>query len=237
MSNIAIPSNQQSLLVTPVDGSGTVISTSTLALEGGGNLAAINTKLGEVQASPTTNTVLARLKSIADAINPPTNFTVTTVCLTTALVESSISLTSAKKIACYSRTNTIFRLSTTSGNTINTQNFEIVLNGNEYYQDGINFTGTLYFSAETLPTPVTVANCTTTSGSPTVTSSNSFSSAVIGQAVSGTGIPANTFIIRRAADGLSITLGDASGNTVNATASGTVTLTFSGAVIRISRWT
>lgn len=34
-----------------------------------GNLATINTKLGEVQATPTANTVLARLKAIEDALN------------------------------------------------------------------------------------------------------------------------------------------------------------------------
>ena len=167
----------------------------------------------------------------------PTTFAVSTICLVTALAEGSLAFANAKKIVIYSRTNTTFRLSTTSGNTINTQNFEAVLSGNEYYQDGINFTGSYFFSAETLPTPVTVLACATTNGSANVTSANSFSAAVIGQAVTGTGIPANTFVIRRAADGLSITLGNAAGATVNATATGSVTLTFSGAVIRISRWT
>jgi hypothetical protein len=57
----------------------------------------------------------------------PTTFTTSTVCLTTALTESSIALTSAKKVAIFSRTNTPIRLSTTSGNTINTQNFEVIL--------------------------------------------------------------------------------------------------------------
>jgi hypothetical protein len=146
-------------------------------------------------------------------------------------------LTGAKKIAIFSRTNTPIRFSTTSGDTINTQNFEVILTGNEYSESGINFTGSYFFSAESLPTAVTVAASSTTSGSPTVSSSNSFSAVQIGQAVSGTGIPANTFVIRRAADGLSITLGNASGSTVNATATGSVTLTFSGAVVRVSRWT
>ena len=142
-----------------------------------------------------------------------------------------------KKIAIYSRTNTTFRLSTISGNTINTQNFEAVLSGNEYSESEINFTGSYFFSAETLPTPVTVLACATTNASSTVTSTNSFSAILIGQAVTGTGIPANTFVIARAANGLSITLGNAAGATVNATANGSVTLNFSGAVIRIARWT
>ena len=167
----------------------------------------------------------------------PTTFAVSTICLNTALVEASIAFVNAKKIAIYSRTNTAFRLSTISGNTINTQNFEAVLSGNEYLESGINFTGSYFFSAETLPTLVTVLACATTNGSANVTSANSFSSAVIGQAVAGTGVPANTFVIRRAADGLSITLGNASGATVNATATGSVSLAFSGAVIRIARWT
>lgn len=169
-------------------------------------------------------------------LQPSTTFTVSTVCLVTALVESFIALTGVKILAMHSRTNTVFRLSTTSGNTTNTQNFESILSGNEYYQNGINFTGSFFFSAETLPTPVTVLACATTNASANVTSANSFSAVVIGQAVTGTGIPANTFVIRMAADGLSITLGNAAGVTVNATATGSVTLVFSGAVIRISRW-
>ena len=136
-----------------------------------------------------------------------------------------------------SRTSTAFRLSTTSGNTINTQNFEAISTGKEYYQDGINFTGSFFFSAETLPIPTTVLACAITNGNANVTSTNSFNNVVIGQAVTGIGIPANTFVIRRAVDNLSITLGNASGTTVNATANGSVTLIFSGVVIRISRWT
>ena len=171
------------------------------------------------------------------AIQPPTTRTTATVCLTTALSESNLVVSAVKILEMDSRTNTPFRFSFTSGNTINTQNFTTVRTGNQEYQPDINFTGTIYFSAESLPTPVTVAACSTTNGSPTVSSTNSFNAAVLGQAVSGTGIPANTFVIRKAADNLSVTLGDANGATVNATATGSVTLTFSGAVIRISRWT
>ena len=171
-------------------------------------------------------------------IQPPTTYLVSTVCLVAALIESStITFTNVKKLAIESRTNTSFRLSTISGDTINTQNFEAVLTGREYYQDGINFTGNFFFSAEALPTPIIVLACAITNGSANVTSANSFSSAVIGQAVTGTGIPASIFVIRRAADGLSITLGNAAGATVNATATASVSLTFSGAVIRIARWT
>lgn len=191
------------------------------------NLMDLQSQLGLITALSSTNGVL----------QPATTFTASTVCLTTALTESSVALTSAKKIAMHSRTNTAFRISSTSGNTINTQNFEAVLTGNEYYQDGINFTGSFFFSAETLPTPITVLACATTNNNSNVTSANSFNAAVIGQAVTGIGIPANTFVIARAANGLSITLGNAAGATVNATITNTVTLTFSGAVIRISRWT
>ena len=171
------------------------------------------------------------------AIQPATTRATSVICLTTALAESSIALSAVKILELDSRTNTPFRFAFTSGNTINTQNFTTVRTGNQEYQPDVNFTGTIFFSAESLPTPITVAACSTTNGSPTVTSANSFAAAVIGQAVSGTGIPASTFIIRRAVDGLSITLGDANGAAVNATATGSVTLTFSGAVIRISRWT
>jgi hypothetical protein len=170
---------------------------------------------------------------------PATTRTTSVICLTTALSESSIALSAVKILELDSRTNTPFRFAFTANNTINTQNFTTVRTGNQEYQPDINFTGTIFFSAETLPTPVDVAACSTTDGSPTVSSANSFNAAVIGQAVSGTGIPANTFVIRRAANGLSITLGDANGTVVNATANATssATLTFSGAVIRVSRWT
>ena len=220
---------------------GTNLNTSLLALESGGNLAGINNKLpilGQALAAASTPVVLAVAQITAlTPLQPPPTFAASTVCLTTALTESSIALTGAKILAMHSRTNTTFRISTISGNTINTQNFESVLNGNEYYQDGINFTGSFFFSAETLPTPVTVLACATSNNSANVTSANSFSDILIGQAVTGTGIPANTFVIARAANGLSITLGNSTGSTVNATANGSVTLTFSGAVIRISRWT
>jgi len=196
-------------------------------------IALLPTSLGTKTAANS----FAVIEASDSPLQPASTFAASTVCLTTALSEGSLALTNAKKIAMFSRTSTSFRISTTANNTINTQNFEPILSGNKYYQDGINFTGTFYFSAETLPTPITVASCTTTNGSSNVTSSNSFSAVTIGQAITGTGIPANTFVIRRAANGLSITLGDSSGNTVNATASGTVTLTFSGAVIHISRWT
>lgn len=47
---------------------GTNLNTSALALESGGNLAAIPSRLGEVQASPTANTVLDRLKALLTGI-------------------------------------------------------------------------------------------------------------------------------------------------------------------------
>jgi hypothetical protein len=218
-------------------GGGGGASTSALQTTGNNSLSSIDSKLPTSLGAKTVANSLSIAIATDSALQPPTTFIASTVCLTTALSESSIALTAAKKLAIFSRTNTTFRISSTSGNTINTQNFEAILSGNEYFEDGINFTGSLFFSAETLPTAVTVAACSTTNGSATVTSANSFSAAVIGQAVSGTGIPANTFVIRRAANGLSITLGNANGNTVNATATGSVMLTFSGAVIRISRWT
>lgn len=43
---------------------GTNLNTSALALESGGNLAGVNTRIGEVQASPTANTLLDRLKAL-----------------------------------------------------------------------------------------------------------------------------------------------------------------------------
>lgn len=67
----------------------------------------------------------------------------------------------------------------------------------------------------------TVASCTTTSGSPTVTAS-SFPKVVPRQAVTGTGIPANTTVL--SVSGGTLTL------SANATASGTVTLTFGTAI-------
>jgi len=194
--------------------------------------------------SPTLANLLALQAELAaitgsSAIQPATTRTTSVICLTTALSEASIALSAVKILELDSRTNTPFRFALTANNTTNTQNFTTVRPGNQEYQPDINYTGNIFFCAETLPTPVTVAACSTTNESPTVSSANSFSSVQLGQAVSGTGIPANTFVIRRATDGLSITLGDANGTVVNATANATssVTLTFSGAVIRVSRWT
>lgn len=166
----------------------------------------------------------------------PTIYTISTLCLTDPLVERSIALTGVKKLSINSRTNTPFRLSPVVNNTINTQNFETVNSGIEYFQDDINFTGTLYISSDIIPTALTISNCITTASSSTITSANSFNSIIIGQSVGGTGIPANTFVIARSVNGLSITLGNSDGLPINATADGNVTLTFGGAVIRISKW-
>lgn len=48
---------------------GTNLNTSALALESGGNLAGLVTRTGEVQATPTSNTILGRLKDIFDRLN------------------------------------------------------------------------------------------------------------------------------------------------------------------------
>lgn len=68
---------------------------------------------------------------------------------------------------------------------------------------------------------INVASCTTTSGSATLTTTGNFdtSGIVIGMKVTGTGIPADTFV-SAIASATSLTLNK------NATASGTVTLTF-----------
>lgn len=66
---------------------GTNLNTSALALESGGNLAAIVTRLGEVQATPTSNTVLSRLKAINDTLAG--GITVTTGGLTDTQLRAS----------------------------------------------------------------------------------------------------------------------------------------------------
>jgi hypothetical protein len=74
--------------------------------------------------------------------------------------------------------------------------------------------------ASTDPPSFTVANSTTTSGSPTVTTTNNgFQSVQVGDVVTGTGIAASTTVTAKANNN-TITLSN------NATASGTVTLTF-----------
>jgi len=76
-------------------------------------------------------------------------------------------------------------------------------------------------------TSFTVTSCTTTSGSPVVTTTGDFltSGVKVGMGVTGTGVPAGTKVLR-ITSATSLTLGDSAGATVNATASGTVTLTF-----------
>ncbi len=74
--------------------------------------------------------------------------------------------------------------------------------------------------ASTDPASFTVANCTTTSGSPTVTTTgNGFANVKVGDVVTGTGIAGSTTVTDKANNN-TITLSN------NATASGTVTLTF-----------
>lgn len=68
------------------------------------------------------------------------------------------------------------------------------------------------------PPAFTVEDCSTTNDSPTVTTSNSFAWARVGDTVSGTGIPAETTIAAIVSD-TEITLSE------DATATGTVTLT------------
>lgn len=168
--------------------------------------------------------------SINSTIQTATTRSATTLALANALTEQSVALTNAKKISIHCRSNVDLRFDTVSGNTINTANFTTIRAGNEYYESDLNFTGTLYFSTESIPSS-TVASCTTTAGSPTVTAaSGAFSSITLGQAVTGTGIPVNTTVVARNAAGSSITLSQ------NATAAGTVTLTFAGAVIRVEVW-
>ena len=72
---------------------------------------------------------------------------------------------------------------------------------------------------------ITVASCTTTNGSAVVTTTGSFttSGVVAGQKVTGTGIPANTYVLTKDS-ATQITLSS------NATAAGTVTLTFPGPI-------
>jgi hypothetical protein len=82
---------------------------------------------------------------------------------------------------------------------------------------------------------VTVASVTTTSGSASATvASGGFLSVVAGMLVTGTGIPAGTVV--NALSGNTLTLGDLKGNTVNASASGTVTLTFQGGALAQAIW-
>ena len=81
MSDLTLATGQKSLLVTPVDATGAVISGGGGG-GGGGTASSSNqliqiSQIGEVQANPTANTVLDRLKTIATtlatiATNPAT---------------------------------------------------------------------------------------------------------------------------------------------------------------------
>lgn len=188
---------------------------------------AIRDRLPSAGTASETTLVQVRDRPI---IQPATTRTTTTTALTTALQEASVPLTNAKKLSIHARNNVDIRFDTTLGNTINTPNFTTIRAGQEYSETELNFSGTLYFSAETIPS-TSVASCTTTSGSPTVTAgAGAFSGITLGQAVTGTGIAANTIVVARNAAGSSITLSQ------NATASATVSLTFTGAVVRIESW-
>ncbi len=60
--------NDVTVTGTVTANAGTNLNTSALALEAGGNLAGLVTRVGEVQASPTANTVLDRLKALLTGI-------------------------------------------------------------------------------------------------------------------------------------------------------------------------
>jgi hypothetical protein len=79
--------------------------------------------------------------------------------------------------------------------------------------------------ASTTPPTFTVASVVTTNGSPTITVTNAgFANVVVGDGVSGTGIPASTTVLAKASDN-SITL------SANATAGGTITATITPVAI------
>lgn len=85
-----------------------------------------------------------------------------------------------------------------------------------------------------------VASCTTTNGSHTVTApGGSFANVQKGMSVAGTGIPANTYVgsvVTGASDSLTLVQGDLA-TAQSATASGTVTLTFPGPYSLLEKWT
>jgi hypothetical protein len=85
----------------------------------------------------------------------------------------------------------------------------------------------------------TVASCTTTSGSATVTASGgSFANVQQGMSVTGTGIPASTYVgtvVTGSADSLTLVTSNLT-TAVDATASGTVTLTFPGPYSLAEQW-
>ncbi|MBI3583168.1 MAG: DUF2341 domain-containing protein [Nitrospinae bacterium] len=112
-----------------------------------------------------------------------------------------------------------------SGNYMRIVSQESNTNPTNYWSLAINPSGQLVhcdsLSSFTAPVGITVANSTTTSGSATVLTTNNFSTAGVkaGLAVTGTGIDVDTYV-KQVNSGTQITLSK------NATASGTVTLTF-----------
>jgi len=86
----------------------------------------------------------------------------------------------------------------------------------------------------------TVAHCTTTRGSATVTApGGSFASVQKGMSVAGTGLPASTYVgkvVTGSSDSLTLVASDLA-TAVDATASGTVTLTFPGPYSLAEHWT
>jgi ABC-type iron transport system FetAB permease component len=213
---------------------------------GGGGGGASATDIGNaVNGTPITGESLEAggaggtgwLSSLRKALAPPRTRTTSSVVITTALTESTFTLSNVRQFEIGNRSSVPLRYSFVANNTINGANFTSVSrNTMSRSESDILVTGTLYVSAESLPTPLAISS-TTTSGSPTVTTAASFSSAIVGQAISGTGILANTRIGSINAAGTSLTLVGSDGATpVNATASGTVSLTIAGAVVRLSTW-
>jgi hypothetical protein len=105
-------------------------------------------------------------------------------------------------------------------------------------ETSFNYTGSFSIAATSLPTPIVIADCITIGGNNVINATtNNFASVETGQAVSGVGIPAGAYIQWVNTAKTQIKLCAENGTTpVEAIASGSVSLTISGAVILLTTW-
>jgi hypothetical protein len=163
--------------------------------------------------------------------------TTSTIILDTALTEGTFLLANVRQFEIGNGSLVPLRYSFVSGATVDSANHTRIHQDVETRSESdIFFSGTMYICAESLPTPLAIAS-TTTSGSASVTTAASFSDAVVGQSISGTGIPLGARIgsINAAKNSLNLVASDGI-TPVTATASGSVTLSITGAVVRLTTW-
>jgi hypothetical protein len=237
-TGLAFP-GQETLLVGTAKSNGTGYTERDRVLLGlaknGSVVSAYNIDT-ELDIAPLPQAKAFSYSTIESLNNNPRTPTVKFFTFTVPNTEQSTPLVSVKSIDIFNihKVESFFGWALGNTQTLNCGSIQ----PNTYYfvQADINFTGDFVLSVGSVPTPLVLSSCTTATNSAVIT--GLFSAVVQGQLVTGTGIPADTYVKNKNSNSSQITLCDRTGITeVNATASSTTAqLTFSGAVVKIQTW-